>query len=156
MPPVTGHERLHPSRTGRQGPLMVQSGGNQTLLLASRVHDDPEAYGDEWDRTFVVVLDGPPAPGKHAVTPDNGRLILSRAGLPPREPYVGLDGSVQILSVGKGGKVVASVSLCNTSTWLGDQGVWLQGWRTFEPAAEGAILYGVRFGSAAIEGDDSP
>ncbi len=53
-------------------------------------------------RAFVVVLDGPPARGKVSVSPENGRLISTSPRRPARQPYVGLEGYVNILSVAKG------------------------------------------------------
>lgn len=87
-------------------PLEVNPGGQRSVLVATEVHDDPEEEFDHWSRSFVVVLDGPPAKGKVEVSPANGRLIYAAPFRPARRPYVGLEGYVNILAV-RGSKVIA-------------------------------------------------
>lgn len=139
LPPVTGQERLYLNRQGPAQPLQVGMGGNQTLLIGSRVHDDPQATDDEWSNTFVIVLDGPPKPGKYVVGLNNGRFIMTSAWVPARQPYIGLDGWVRITSVDRNGDVVAWCAVHNHSSLHGDKAYWMEGPLRFKPTIEGNL-----------------
>ena len=103
LPAITAEDRPL-ARAGSPAELLaVDPGGDQTVLVAADLHDNPEVLDDERARTFVVVLDGPPARGTYVVTPENARLILNSVWRPARRPYVGLEGRVEILSVAPNG-----------------------------------------------------
>lgn len=91
-------------------PLAITRGGDRTVLIACQTHDNPQRDLDDWGRAFVIVLTGPIARGKVEITPENGRFILHEALRPARRPYVGLDGSIDIWSVGNG-RIVAYCGL---------------------------------------------
>lgn len=150
MPPITGKERVGLNRSGPPEPLQVRSGGNQTMFVGSRVHDDPKAYNDEWYRTFVIVLEGPLKKGKFQITPENGRFIASTAWSPARQPFVGLDGTIHIYSIEKNGDVSAWVEVRNMSARYGDRARWMEGPWEFK-AAGPSHLYGISLdGSPAL------
>ncbi len=110
FPPMSQRRRVRQQLVERAGTpsdfLAVQAGGGRTLLVASRITDDPKVGDDEKVRTFVIQLDGPATRGRHDVGPDNGRLLEFTVWWPTRTPYVGLEGYVDILDV-RADRVVA-------------------------------------------------
>jgi len=103
FPPMSQRRRVRQQLVERAGTpsefLAVRAGGGGTLLVASRIIDDPKVGDDEKVRTFVIQLDGPATKGRHEVGPDNGRLLEFTVWWPTRTPYVGLEGYVDILDV---------------------------------------------------------
>jgi len=152
LPAITGHERPT-DRGGTPAELLeVAPGGSQTLLIAADLHDDPEVWDDERGRTFVVVLDGPPAKGTYAITPDNGRFIAHSVWWPPRRPYEGVEGEVDIRSVSDDG-VRAKCVLRNVLIEARADSHVLRGGYRFKPLAREDHVRlrqaGIRFQGAA-------
>jgi hypothetical protein len=114
--------------------LHLQPGGQHTVLVAVQSHNNPDRESSEWSRAFVVVLDGPPAKGKVAVSPENGRLVTTSERRPARRPYVGLEGYVNILSV-EGPKVKTYCVLRNELIDAYDESVVLRGFYEFRVGA---------------------
>ncbi len=79
--------------------LEVYAGGAQTVLVASWSTTEPDAIDEFDNRTYVIVLDGPPAEGEYQVTPENGRFLPGTNWYPPRVPYEGLEGTITLESV---------------------------------------------------------
>lgn len=137
LPPLNTGERA----TDRAGTpaewLDVHAGGAQTVLIATHGHDDPEVFDDEWSRTFVIVLDGPPSPGTYEITPDNARFIEAGAWLPPRRPYAGAEGRLEIRSVSQTGEIRTDCAVRNVLTRPGALVRPLRGWFEFKPPPGG-------------------
>lgn len=151
LPAITGNERPT-DRGGNPAELLdVVRGGSQTVLIAADLHDDPEVRDDERGRSFVVVLDGPPAEGACEITPDNARLIAHSVWWPPRKPYNGVEGQVKILSVSDDG-VSAKCVLRNVLIRARDDSYTLRGRYRFRPPDENDDLRlrqaGIRFGGS--------
>lgn len=137
LPAITGREPLVRRPAAPAEPLEVRSGGTQTLLVLTDLHDDPARYDDERVRSFVVVLDGPPVEGQeYAVEPDNGRLLLHRAWLPFRRPYEGIEGNVKIESISAEG-VEAHCVFRNIIRDVQDESHIRRGTFLFQPPAPG-------------------
>jgi hypothetical protein len=128
------------NRAGTPGePLRITSGGPRCVLIAVQAHADPDREARGWGRAFVVVLDGPPAKGKINVTPDNGRLVCDSPRRPARQPYVGLEGYIEIRSV-KGGEVEAYCVLRSEIVDAYDDAFVLRGLYEFHTAAGSEAL----------------
>jgi hypothetical protein len=110
--------------------LDVRPGGNQTVLIAVWSQTESDKIDEIDTRTYVVVLDGPPMKGHYEVTPANGRFIPGTNWYPPRKPYEGLEGSVEIKSI-TGSKVEAYCGLRNVLTMPADPLYPLRGHYTF-------------------------
>ena len=132
MPPITGKERPARRAGSPSEPLVVGAGGNQTVLVHCETEQIiPGALHETWHRTHVIVLDGPLASGTYEVTPQNGRLIELSNYRPARQPYVGLEGKVEILRVA-GGRVLANCSVRNVIKISGEPVYPLRGLYEFE------------------------
>lgn len=121
--------------------LPVQAGGPQTLLIARRskkaIIGDVAQLDEKVNRTFVLVLDGPPQAGKtYKITPDNGRLIEGTTFRPSWRPYRGIEGDVTILSV-SATKISASVRVTALTLRLSDAQQRLSGVYSFKPVGQG-------------------
>lgn len=91
-------------------PLAVATGGSQLLLVHCTTMTDRYYEYRRWHRAFVIVLDTPVARGRMEITPENGRLIENAPWAPVRQPYIGLDGEINVLSVSADG-VLADCSV---------------------------------------------
>lgn len=132
--------------------LDVEPGGDQTVLVAVWSKTEPSKLNEIESRTYVIVLDGPPAEGRYEVTPANGRFIRGTNWFPPRQPYEGLEGSVRIRSVSAGG-IKAYCGLRNVLARPADPLYPLRGDVRFERVPAGRSRLGaVRF-HAAVPAD---
>ncbi len=134
LPPYTGAE--WPMRRAGSPPelLAVQSGGNQVVLLRCTTSEDIYYSYRNWGRSFVLVLDGPLQKGRIEITPENGRLIENADWNPPRQPYVGLEGSINIVSVSKSG-ILAECNVHNQIRRTGEPVHSLRGMYLFDVGA---------------------
>lgn len=149
LPEMRPDQRILERAGGPAELLAVTPGGSQTLLVASRTHDNPAVFDDESCCTMVVVLDGPPAKGTYEVSPDNGRLILSSAWLPARRPYVELEGKVKVLKV-EPDRVLVECALRSYVTRADEKPEVLRGWYWFQRAAGGEAA--LRQAGIALDG----
>jgi len=99
LPEITGQERPT-ERAGTPAELLaIKAGGDQTVLVAATIKDNPAKTDDERSYAFVVVLDGPLTQKVYPVAPDNGRLILNSVWRPARSPYGSLEGEIEIKEI---------------------------------------------------------
>jgi hypothetical protein len=119
-------------------PLDIDVNGDQTVLIAAMIHDDPNKTDDERGYTFVAVIDGPPKRGKYEITPENGRFIEHSKWKPPRRPYRGAEGTVRIYRV-KGNTVIARCNLRNSYV-LGEPRHVFRGQREFRMVRDNTRL----------------
>ncbi len=117
LPPITGKERPLQRAGSPAEPLQIGPGGRAVLVhcLAEEV---PAAMEEEWHRAHVIVLDSL-SEGTFEVTPASGRLIETTQWRPARQPYVGLEGTIKILSV-SGNSVLADCAVRNVIGRSGD------------------------------------
>ncbi len=144
LPPMTIADRPTERAAMPAEWLIARAGGGQTLLIWCHSTDDPNVFDDERSRTFVIVLDGPPAKGVVEVTPENGRMISATAWLPPRKPYDGLEGRIAIVSVMKNGEVIADCSVRNVLRRSGDPVYAMRGLIHFKSPGAKNVLGSVR------------
>jgi len=144
LPPVSGQERLLSQGGGASDWLEARRGGSQTILMACFVHDNPEVFDDESGMVFLIVLDGRPARRTISVTPANGRFVVGSAWIPARKPYVGLEGTIRILSVWLDGSVLADCDVRTVTTGHVDRTCDLKGLRRFAPARGDSVAGCVR------------
>jgi hypothetical protein len=126
----------------------IRPGGGQTVLIACHEHDNPKKRDDERARTYIIVLDAPPAAGTIEVTPANSRYIETTAWLPPRYPYEGLEGKLTILSVKPNGEIVADCAIRNIIHHQNDPVRPLRGRFTFKPPAGRSVFCAARLGGS--------
>ena len=125
-------ERAYALRRAGSPPelLGIASGGSQLVLVRVTTSADPYYDYRRWGRAFVIVLDAPVSRGRVPITPENGRFIEQADWAPAREPYVGLEGSITILSV-SAREVLADCSVRSMIRRTGDQAYTLRGLHTF-------------------------
>ncbi|MCL2330151.1 MAG: hypothetical protein FWC56_02490 [Phycisphaerae bacterium] len=116
--------------------LAVQSGGEQTLLIAHYTKQattgDVAQFDERVNYSFVIAIDGRPKVGKtYRVTPDTGRLIESSTFWPAKRPYRGIEGQVTILSA-SANKVEALVRVTTLTLRQGELQRRLSGIFTFK------------------------
>jgi hypothetical protein len=143
LPPITGKERPA-RRAGAAGePLAIGAGGNQTALIHCETEQIiPGALHEKWHRAHLIVLDGPLATGTYEVTPQNGRLIEFSNYRPARQPYVGLEGKIEVLRI-SGGTVLANCSVRNVIKMSGEPVYALRGLYRFQISTGETLSPGV-------------
>lgn len=155
LPPmVQRHYSLE--RAATPGEPLEIGAGNQTVLVATRTHENPAKFEHRRTRSFVIVLDGPPAKGTYEVTPDNGRLVETGRFLPPRAPYEGIEGRIKIVSVSEDG-VWADCAIRSILQGLDGEPVRvLRGLYRFEVGGDPMTLLraGLRIGGALPAGEE--
>lgn len=133
--------------------LGVYPGGNETVLVAVWSQTDSDKIEEIDTRTYVILLDGPPMKGNYEVTPANGRFIPGTNWYPPRKPYQGLEGRLEIKSV-TASSIKAYCGLRNVLTRPGDPLYPLRGSFTFARIPAGKSRIGaVRFYADALAGE---
>jgi hypothetical protein len=71
----------------------------QTVLVANWEHNVLGTYQSDCGRTLVVLLDGPPKPGRVWLNSENSMLINYSSYSAPSRQRIGVEGSIEILSV---------------------------------------------------------
>jgi len=85
----------------------------QTVLVASWQRD-MGTYQSNCGRTLVILLDGPPKPGRVWLTAENSMLINYSSYSAPSRQRIGLEGSINILSV-QGDKIYTEIAARDTT-----------------------------------------
>ncbi len=86
----------------------------QTVLIAAWTHNVMGTYQSDCGRTLVVLLNGAPKPGRIWLTPENSMLINYSSYSNPSRQRIGLEGSINILSV-NGDKIETEVAARDTT-----------------------------------------
>ena len=85
----------------------------QTVLVASWQRN-MGTYQSNCGRTLVILLDGTPKPGRVWLTPENSMLINYSSYSAPSRQRIGLEGSINILSV-QGDKIYTEIAARDTT-----------------------------------------